>query len=178
MKYYTYLELDWKPVAGRLRKFVLDNKDTLGYSIGGWRTVSLINLGDILPELILMLKPLDVLPISVSFHISHNSEGTSIHRDAVKHNARRILLPIMNCEGSVTRFYKSEKPTMTIRQENGISFDKINSTECKVVDEYYLEKPVAFRPNEYHRVFPNNNNPFPRISCPIAVDKDLDHLFE
>ena len=178
MKYYTYLDLDWKPVAERLKHFVLDNKDMLGYSIGGWRTLSLTNLGDILPDLILMLKPLNISPVAVSFHIVHTSEGTSIHRDAVKYNTRRILLPIMNCEGSVTRFYKSQLPTITIHQENGVSYDKINSNMCELVDEYCLEKPVAFRPNEYHRVFPNNNNSFPRISCPIDVDKDLDYLFK
>jgi hypothetical protein len=176
MKYFQYLDLDWKPVSDKLKQFVLDNKELLGYELGGWKSVPAINYSYLIPDIAKMLEPLDVLPVSISFHISYSTDGT-IHKDASMHECRRILLPVMNCENTTTKFYKSQKEPTLRYQSNGLPgyFGDIELEDCDLVAEYQLNRAITMRPKELHAVYSSNDS-FPRISCPIAVNKDLTHL--
>lgn len=176
MRYFQYLDLDWKPVSDKLKQFVLDNKEVVGYETGGWKSVPIINYVYLIPDIVKMLKPLDVLPIRISFHISYFNDN-AIHKDATLHDCRRILLPVMNCENTTTRFYKSHKEPTLSYQSNGIPgyFKDIKLEDCELVGEYQLDRAIAIRPKELHAVYSSNDS-FPRISCPIEVNKDLTHL--
>lgn len=177
MKYFQYLDLDWKPVSDKLKHFVLNNKELVGYDQSGWKTIPISNFLHIIPEVIEMLKPLDAFPTRISFHITYQANNC-IHKDASIHDCRRILLPIMNCEGSVTKFYKSNKQPSLGYQLNGVPgyFNDIELSDCEFMEEYQLDRAVAIRPKELHAVYTTNDK-FPRISCPIEVNKDLSHLF-
>ena len=176
MRYFKYLDLDWQPVSEKLKHFVLNNKELVNYNGGGWNNVKLSQISYILPDLFKMLEPLNVIPRNVSFLISYGDNGV-IHRDYGDQN-RRILLPILNCEHSVTRFYKSNQPHILKVHANGVPYYGVEYPElCEVVDEYQLTKPVTIRPYELHCIHTNNTK-FPRISCPINVNKDLDYLLD
>jgi hypothetical protein len=177
MKYFHYLDLDWKPVSEKLKEFVLNNKVLLDYDNTGWKKVELYHLRHLLPDIITMLKPLNVIPTRISFHITYQSDN-KIHKDATDHDCRRILIPIMNCENSVTRFYKSAQEPVLQHQTDGIPYyGNIDSDTCACVDEYYLDRPVAMRPKELHAVYTSNTS-FPRISCPVNVNNDLTYLLQ
>ena len=177
MKYFQYLDLDWKPVSEKLKQFVLDNKELVEYDQPGWKSIPISSYIHLLPDVVKMLKPLNVLPIRLSFHITYQSNN-SIHKDATPNDCGRILLPIMNCEGSITKFYKSEQEPILGYQLNGVPgyFSGVDLSDCEFMEEYQLDRAVAIRPKELHAVYTSNEN-FPRISCPIEVNKDLSHLF-
>jgi len=176
MKYFQYLDLDWKPVSEKLKQFVLDNKELVGYELSGWKSIPSTSYFHLMPDIIKMLRPLDVLPIRISFHISHHSLNP-IHKDASAHECRRILLPVMNCENTITKFYKSHKEPTLKYQMNGVPgyFGDIELSDCELMTEYQLDRAVAIRPKELHAIYSSNDS-FPRISCPIEVNKDLTHL--
>ena len=174
MRYFKYLDLNWQHVSEKLKQFVLANKELVNYDKNGWKSVEIHHISTIVPDIIKMLKPLNIIPCNISFLISYDNKGI-IHRDYDNKN-RRILLPILNCEQSVTRFYKSNQPHLLKKQDNGIPYYGVNNPElCEVVSEYELTQPVTIRTTELHCVHTTNTN-FPRISCPINVNKDLDYL--
>jgi hypothetical protein len=177
MKYFKYLDLDWEPVSKKLKQFVLENKELVDYENSGWKKIDVCKIIDVYPDIIRMLKPLNVLPINVSLFISYSAKSV-IHKDATTHNCRRILIPIINCEHSFTRFYKTEQDfPITYQLNNGIPYyGSINPDLCTFTEEFRLDRAVAIRPKEPHNVV-SDELFFPRISCPINVNKDLDYLF-
>ena len=175
MKYFQYLNLDWEPVAYKLKEFVLNNKELVDYNTGSWKSMKLGHISHLMPDIVKMLRPLDVMPVKISFFMSYNT--STIHKDSTMHECRRILIPIMNCENTVTRFYKSNKEPAILYQPNGIPYyGDIDPSDCEFVDEYRLDRAVVIKSKELHSVICNNPN-LPRISCPIEVNKDLYHLF-
>jgi hypothetical protein len=175
MKCFQYLDLDWEPVSKKLKKFILENKEY--YNASGWKNVDVHQIVDLYPDIIRMLKPLNVLPISINFFISH-SANTIIHKDATPHDSRRIIIPIMNCEHSFTRFYSTEQDVTLKVNDNGVPYyGDINPDLCTLVEECRLDRAIAIKPKEPHSVV-SDKLFLPRISCPINVNKDLDYLFD
>ena len=177
MKYFKYLDLDWEPVSKKLKQFVLENKELVEYDNPGWKVIKSQKIYLLYPDIIRMLQPLNVLPISVNLFITHSAK-TGIHKDATPHNSRRILIPIMNCENSFTRFYTTEQDVPLQYQPNGVPYyGNINPDLCTLVGECQLDRAVAINPRELHSILCDELF-LPRISCPIEVNKDLDHLFD
>jgi hypothetical protein len=175
MKYFQYLDLDWEPVSKKLKQFVLENKEY--YKTPGWKNIDVCKIIDVYPDIIRMLKPLNVLPINASLFISHSAKS-GIHKDNTTHNSRRILIPIMNCEHSFTRFYTTEQDFTLKVNDNGVPYyGNINPDLCTFVEEFRLDRAVAIRPKEPHNVV-SDELFLPRISCPININKDLDYLFD
>jgi hypothetical protein len=175
MKYFKYLDLDWEPVSKKLKQVVLENKEY--YNTSGWKNIDIHKIVHLYPDIIRMLKPLNVSPISVSLFISRSATG-GIHKDATHYNSRRIIIPIMNCEHSFTRFYSSDQDVTLKVNDNGVSYyGGINPDLCTFAEEFRLDRAVAFRPKEPHNVV-SDELFLPRISCPINVNKDLDYLFD
>ena len=175
MKYFQYLDLDWEPVSKKLKQFVLENKEY--YNVSGWKNIDVLKIVHLYPDIIRMLKPLNVLPINVNFYISH-SAISNIHKDATPHDCRRIIIPVMNCENSFTRFYRTEQDFNLTTNDNGIPYyGDINPDLCTFVEECRLDRAIAIRTKEPHNVI-SDKLFLPRISCPINVNKDLDYLFD
>jgi len=175
MKYFKYLDLDWEPVSKKLKQFVLENQEY--YNASGWKNIDVRNIIHLYPDIIRMLKPLNVLPITVNFFISHYAIS-NIHKDATPHDSRRIIIPVMNCEHSFTRFYKTEQDFILTANRNGIPYyGDINPDLCTFVEECRLDRPIVIKPKEPHNVV-SDELFLPRISCPINVNKDLDYLFD
>ena len=175
MKYFQYLDLDWEPVSKKLKQFVLENKEY--YNVSGWKNIDVLKIVHLYPDIIRMLKPLNVLPINVNFYIS-NSDNSGIHKDYTPHYSRRIVIPIMNCEHSITRFYRTEQDVILKYQHDGVAYyGDINPDLCTLEGECRLDRAVAINPKELHCVV-SDELFLPRISCPINVNKDLDYLFD
>ena len=175
MKYFQYLDLDWEPVSKKIKQFVLENKEY--YNASSWKNIDVLKIVHLYPDIIRMLKPLNVLPTSVHLFISR-SATSGIHKDATHYSSRRIIIPIMNCEHSFTRFYSTEQDVTLKVNDNGVLYyGDINPDLCTFVEECRLDRPVAIRPKEPHNVI-SDELFLPRISCPINVNKDLDYLFK
>lgn len=175
MKYFQYLDLDWEPVSKKLKQFVLENKED--YNTPGWKNIDIYKIVHVYPDIIRMLKPLNVLPINVNFYISHYA-STGIHKDYTPHHSRRIIIPVMNCEHSFTRFYSTKQDVILKYQDDGVPYyGDVNPDLCILEGECRLDRAIAIKPKELHSVV-SDELFLPRISCPINVNKDLDYLFD
>ena len=179
MKYYKYLsDLDWRPVADKLKWYALEyDKKPILYDdpANMWQDVNQADFHYCVPELNNLFSPMNLTIRYVSFFVVSTLQNI-IHRDNCKEICR-INIPILNCENTETRFYKSTGVVNIKRQPNNTGFWKANPDECTHVDSYYLNCPVIFRVNELHQVFQDYTRT-PRIACTIAFNEDIEPWLE
>ena len=100
----------------------------------------------------------------------------SIHTDGTDVPIR-INFPILNCENTETRYFKTSGPSKSQAQPNGNSYVQFHPDYCEVVDSFKLTQAVAMRVLEPHQVVVNHDNP-PRLSCTVAFKQHLSHWLE
>lgn len=180
MKYYKYLDLDYKPVTEKLRIYIANNMPDLldpGQYSRSWRFTNTQLLKEQVPELQQLFDPLNITVQWLAFFVTVHRYG-SIHIDNDRHEAR-INLPILNCEDSETRFFTTtDKHMSKVPQGGGQSFIRVNPLLTQHVDQFYLDRgAVIMRNTEPHQVVSTNPNQ-PRISCTIAFEENIEHLLE
>jgi len=174
MKYYKYLDLDYTVAAAKIRTFLEARPDFVAPGMGAW-TMAPKEIVDEVPELLTMFKPLGLDVASIGFFIMHYKIGT-IHTDGTKIPIR-INFPILNCENTETRYFKTLGPAKFQAQPNGHSYVQYHHTQCEFVDSFKLTQAVAMRVLEPHQVVVNGDN-LPRISCTISFKQDLSFLLD
>lgn len=178
MKYYKYLDLDWQPAAIKLKEYILTvNRAILANPKStSWKPT---DLGEVLayaPELIDMVKPLNITIRYLAFFVSDYKQGT-LHIDADLYSKCRINIPILNCENTETRFFETTADPIKTLQPNGVPLYNLDPSKCKQVDQLYLTQAVVFRNNAPHQVVSSNPN-LPRISCTMGFNEDIEYLLE
>jgi len=179
MKYYKYLpDLDWIPVAEKLKWYVLEyDKKPISYDDPNnmWQVIDQTDLHEQVPEIKNLFKPMNLTVRNTAFFVSTQMQNT-IHRDGVPGRCR-INIPILNCENTQTKFYVSHSKENRKNQPNGISYQQYDASECSYIDSYYLNCPVILRVNELHQVFQDYNR-LPRVSCTIGFHENIEYLME
>lgn len=172
--YYKYLDLDYSGVATKIRKFLEDNPDIITAGKGAWVAAPREIIKEI-PELLTMFKPMGLDIVMIGFFIMHYKIG-SIHTDGTTVPIR-INFPILNCEDSETRYFKTAGPSIVQEQANGNGYVQYHPDHCEVVDSFKLTQAVAMRVLEPHQVIVYHDN-LPRISCTVAFKQDLSYLLD
>jgi len=171
MIYYKYLDIDYNPIANRLKNYLLENPKLIEKGQGNWRVAT-----DWILENFPEIK--DLFPWEIEFigiFVSHSSNG-SIHIDNDEKPVR-INFPILNCENTITKYYKFNGETTFTTQANGVSYNNIQSEDITFVDSFELKQAVLMRVLEPHQVCVEHDN-FPRVSCTIQFKENLEHLLE
>lgn len=178
MQYYKYLDIDWKPSADKLKDYILNDRTEFLTSIksSSWRNLNVEEVIRKVPELSALFTPMGLTIHHMAFFVSDYKVGT-IHIDHDRHSNCRINLPILNCEDTETRFYKTLVEPIKTLQANGVPFLNLDPAKCVQVDQFYLTQAVIFRNDQPHQVISNNPNT-PRISCTIGFNEDIEYLFE
>ena len=174
MKYYKYLDLDYTTSAAKIKTFLEARPELVAPGRGAWVAAPREIVKEV-PELLTMFKPLGLDVIMVGFFIMHYKIG-SIHTDGTDVPIR-INFPILNCEYTETRYFKTSGPSKSQAQPNGNSYVQFHPDYCEVVDSFKLTQAVAMRVLEPHQVVVNHDN-LPRISCTVAFKQDLSHWLE
>jgi hypothetical protein len=172
MKYYSYLDIDWKPVAEKIKLFLEKRPELTAQGQGAWVAAPRAIIQEV-PEIISMFKPLGLDIAMIGFFITHYQVG-SIHTDGTTVPIR-INFPILNCENTETKFYRVTGPFKEQSQLNGNGYVQYHPDHCELVDSFKLDKAVAMRVLEPHQVVSYTEN-LPRISCTVAFKQDLTHL--
>jgi hypothetical protein len=177
MKYYNYLDIDCSKASPKLAQYVYENSESILelQKNSAWKSVDTQDVLDKVPELIEMVKPLDITIKYLAFFITDMTYGT-IHIDSDKQSTSRINIPVLNCDKSETRFFIMSEEPIKVLQKNGISLIKLNPAACTQVDKFELTRPVVFRNDQPHQVV-SYNEIQPRISCTIGFYENLEHLF-
>jgi hypothetical protein len=174
MKYYKYLDLDYSIAADKIKTFLEARPELVAPGRGAWVAAPREIVKEV-PELLTMFKPLGLDVVMVGFFIMHYKIG-SIHTDGTDVPIR-INFPILNCENTETRYFRTSGPSKSQAQPNGNSYVQFHPDYCEVVDSFKLTQAVAMRVLEPHQVVVNHDN-LPRISCTVAFKQDLSHWLE
>jgi hypothetical protein len=174
MKYYKYLDLDYSITAAKIKTFLEARPEFVAPGRGAWVEAPKEIVKEV-PELFTMFKPLGLDVRIVGFFIMHYKIGT-IHTDDTS-NPIRINFPILNCENTETRYFKTKGPSMSQKQPNGNGFTQFHPDYCEVIDSFKLTQAVAMRVLEPHQVVVNHDN-LPRISCTVGFKQDLSYLLD
>jgi hypothetical protein len=174
MKYYKYLDLDYSIAADKIKTFLEARPELVSPGRGAWVAAPREIVKEV-PELLTIFKPLGLDVVMVGFFIMHYKIG-SIHTDGTDVPIR-INFPILNCENTETRYFKTSGPSKSQAQPNGNSYVQFHPDYCEVVDSFKLTQAVAMRVLEPHQVVVNHDN-LPRISCTVAFKQDLSHWLE
>jgi len=180
MKYYKYLsDLPWQPVTEKLKWYLLESNTSYlaNTSVNMWRYADRNDLFEKVPELQELFKPMGLTIHFAAFFVSEN-RSSLIHIDADKNSNARINLPVLNCENTETRFYKSDYPPVKRQQPDGINYWYIDPVTCTHVDSFFLNEPVIFKVNEPHQVIGESVTTIPRVSCTIGFTQEIIHLID
>jgi hypothetical protein len=177
MKYYKYLDLNWEPARDKILEIFKEDPYMFSsmkvFTAGSW-----INMTDKfyhIPEIHEMVKPLNLDINVIAFYVSYNS--SSIHIDGASAYTSRVIFPILNCENTETKFFEKLEEPIQRKQPNGELFYSFDPTKCKHVDSFFLTQPAVFRVMEPHQVCIYHRN-FPRISCILEFQQDINYLIE
>jgi hypothetical protein len=170
--YYKYLNLDYEPVAEKIRKFLETRSELITDEQDSWIYAPREIIKEV-PELLTLFKPLGLDILMMGFFVMHY-KVTPIHIDKTEIPIR-INFPILNCENTETRYFKTVGPAVEKTQVNNLGFVEYQPDQCEVVDRFKLTQAVAMRVLEPHQVLVHHDN-FPRISCTVAFKQDLSHL--
>ena len=179
MKYFKYLDLNWKPFQEKLSYYITNIRPELSV-MDPYDPVLWVDKEDLLKyasaELDTMMSGLDY-KIEKFAIFSTRREIGQIHTDENSVPCR-INIPLFNCDNSVTSFYKCSGLHLAGTQPNGMKFEKVDETACVKVDEFHLTRPVLFRVGVPHNIVRFNNPTTLRISCTMEPDRDLSYLLD
>lgn len=171
MKYYKYLDLDHTVVRDKIRSYIGKN-----ITHNFWNHT---NRDDVLlkiPELQTMFDPLGIHIHKISILNAWFTGPGIIHVDACDYSVR-INLPILNCDNTITNFYKSNAPLIKTVLPNGVPYFKFDPSQCELVDSFCLNRPAAIRIGEPHQIC-IMSEVVPRISCTIEFEENIEYLLD
>jgi len=168
MKYYKKLELDHTLVAEKTLKYISVNKHKIR---NFWANINFNEFINHVPELLTVFKEIDLTPRRVV--LITTSINAEIHRDDTS-VPLRINIPILNCKGSQTEFWKTSVEPTRIFLPNGVPYLYIDKKNCELMETFELDTPTVLLVKEPHSVSVGEN--VPRISLTVEFIEDIEYL--
>lgn len=113
---------------------------------------------------------------SVLIQVAKHSK-LPIHSDFRPHdnNKLAINIPLLNCEDSVTYFYKTNIENDLVEySSSGSPLIRYDEKDCEKIDEFRFTNPVIFRTDIPHSVV--NNLGVTRLGISLRFENDPWHL--
>ena len=189
-KPFEFLDIpNHSQVSEEMLQFVEQHTDIVNDCPQFWNPVDISTVLAHVPSLKHFLAQIKLIPIQISVIVFDPSTMyTRIHSDPLDTYVR-LLWPVKNCLGSVTRFYdipqhlmvegnKTEWKDISKKHldhytnvDQGVYYPPLNS-EWPVIDQLELSAPVAFDGSVPHGVYPAAE-PGIRISFSVFFDPNL-----
>lgn len=174
MQYYKYLDLDYQVACQKLKAYILKNSSLL---TAFWNDIDTQEVMLSIPEIQAMFNPLSIRIKQISILVTRpKSAQEGIHIDHTSTNVR-INLPLSNCEHSVTNFYSTTSLPTKMFLPNGVAFENLNYSSCKLEDSFCLNRPAALRVTVPHQVVVNPDIGY-RMSATIEFEENIDYLLD
>ena len=176
MLYYKRLEnINWKPVQEKVLNYInnfshLYLKQNLFYLKTDTQHVI-----DHVPEIVELFRSMNLTIKQISFVVLYQQK-LNIHIDNTDEVAR-INIPILNCNGTETRFYRARKTPTLLFKHNNVSYYPLTEENCDLVDVVEIDVPTIIRIKEPHGVFVNHDK-YPRITCIVSFFEKVENLLE
>lgn len=105
-------------------------------------------------------------------YVMYKNSDTSIHVDGYPYGNARINLPILNVNGTFTRFYSGGEFIRVVNPITKVGAFKLTGIkDLRFLDKVEIDKPTVLLVNEPHDVIMDIRNP-PRITLSLGFDKD------
>lgn len=174
MLYYKKLDLDCEVVVKQTLEYVTNNKDKIN---AFWTNFKFEDFIKHVPGITTLFSSLDITPIRVSL-ITALSDS-HIHRDNYSDTGSptptaRINIPILNCQGSETKFWSTSAEPKLLFLKNGVPYLYIEEKDCNLESVLHLDRPTVLRVTEPHSVHVGLKSP--RISLTIQFLEDIEYL--
>lgn len=172
MLLYRYLDLDWEPAAEQIRQYLKQHPDVVHPRLGS-AVVAPDSIYSECPAIVSLFAPLTIK--WVGFFVTYGAAGV-IHVDDSAAIAR-INFPVLNCENTETKFFKTKDDSTLISQPNGNLLHKLDPQNCEEIDHYLLTGAVVVNVLQPHQVVLKDKK-YPRISCTIRFNEDISYLLD
>ena len=172
MNYWKHIDLpQFKELQEDLAAWFIKNPH--GVNGDRWNEVNIVKLLIAVPRLSVALRSIEAMATYIAAIVIRKKDETIIHIDQMPGVKARLLLPVMNTEGSFTAFYETESAgRFAIDYDDGgkecLQFDSSDVTE---VTRFSLTAPTILRIDHPHAILCEQNQ-FPRISLSIRLNKD------
>jgi hypothetical protein len=145
--------------------------------LSSWYDINALELINACPELAVGLQKYDLTVRMAALYVMYHPSHTKIHIDKYPSQAR-INIPLLNCTNTYTNFYESnDGMTPWTNPKSGItSYSPVG--ECKLVDRVELKQATIIRTKVFHAVNLPKDNPVPRITLTLGLDKDPVFMLE
>jgi hypothetical protein len=115
-----------------------------------------------------VLAPYGLKCVEAYAFVMYDQASCSIHSDAIPQQAR-LNIPILNCEGTLTKFYECEKQ-IQVPHFTGVKV--FNYFGCREVASVEVTQPTLLRVSMPHYVALSPGQPLPRITISLGFDRD------
>jgi hypothetical protein len=173
MQYYKELDIDhFDTIVEKSLEFIKSKSKIYERQLdGSWYNINISELLESVPEISLAFNKFNLVPVMAASYVMYDRRHTAIHVDAYP-SLTRINIPLLNCSGTYTTFYKNSQVKEFINPRTKIvSYRNVN-TDVELADRVELKKATVLRTNQAHSVDLPITNPVPRITLTLGFDRD------
>jgi len=166
---YKFLSVDHhEEISKEIYRYIVEQTDILDKQIF-WNSVEVDKILEFIPLLQEHLIKEKLTALSMAVICTPAKTQGYIHIDTVPDI--RILWPVKNCEGSITKFFDIDSSYVElVYLENGVPYMNITHPgPYPQLGEFELTSPVLFNPGIGHGIYTNTNIDEPRISFAIKI---------
>ena len=177
-RFFKHIDLPgWEQVADAVLKWTAEQTDFLSNKkYRGWTSIDTRRIVKEVPELEQLFKSAGFNILNVSYFLRNDYTFSPPHTH-VNDDLARINIPILNCKGTATRFYKSLNSNNLIHNQQGMPLNQLSSVNnATEIASCEINVPTVLSVDTLHTVIVPPGSPLPRIMLSVRVDPDPVYL--
>jgi|694.fasta_scaffold01693_6 hypothetical protein len=170
--YFKKIDLpNFQEIRSKSLEFVKNDDKIFQRKLSSYYIVDFKKFTSYCPLLVPSFNKLDLEPYLISIFVMYDDSHGPIHIDLLPPYAK-VLMPLLNTEGSKTTFYGNCRVVKTTNPKSGIkSYRPFVSKDIQARSTFELDGPTVIRSSVPHDVKMNKNN-VPRISMQVETNPD------
>lgn len=181
MKYYKKIDIDfYDEIVADALSYIKDQKPDIYYRRlnATYYVLDLAEFKKYCPKIDLGFARYNLVCTYAVAFVMYTTSHVGVHIDNYQNGDARINIPLLNTEGSYTRFFTGGVFKKTVNPETGIPASILKSIDdLKLVDKVEINSTTVIRVNEPHDILMNMNT-VPRITLTLGFDRDPVFLLE
>lgn len=170
--YYQKIEIDHlEEIKSKCLEYVKSQTNIyFQKTIGSYRMLNFSELTTICPELLTAFNRHNIKCIYAAAFVSYTNASIFVHKDA-GHSQARINIPLENCKGTFTEFYKGGISISYVNPVTGTEATKFVGQGLTLVDKVEIDQATVIRISAPHSVKMDENRA-PRVTLTLGFNKD------
>jgi hypothetical protein len=177
-RFFKHIDLPgWEKVAETVLEWTNKNTDfCTNKRYRGWTSIDTRKMIFEVPELGQLFESAGFKITNISFFLRNDLIPSPPHSH-VGDDLARINIPILNCKGTFTKFYKSSAVDNLVDNPQGMPLYQLSSfNEAMEIASCEISVPTVLSVKTLHAVIVPLKAPLPRIMISVKVDPDPIYL--